>query len=215
MQIKTLGNNGVRNWGIVAGWGEQAGDDHCPCPHGKCSINVINANLIRGSATNNTQISPGLTLKNPAAKWAGRERQSRRERERERERERGPLSQWWHQDAGISAWQLAPGMGSQRPQQLPAFSDLWLYDKWRLHFTICNPPVCVSRQYRARPDTGRPISDFNLVPLRRVYLPLMTANWYKPEMGRALIDLFSLRGCSDRHLIQICTWSTFIWAHIM
>lgn len=26
-----------------------------------------------GFATNNTQISPGLTLKNPTAKWAGRE----------------------------------------------------------------------------------------------------------------------------------------------
>ena len=142
-------------------------------------------------------------------------RERGRERERERERERGPLSQWWHQDAGISAWQLAPGMGSQRPQQLPAFSDLWLYDKWRLHFTICNPPVCVSRQYRARPDTGRPISDFNLVPLRRAYLPLMTANWYKPETGRALIDLFSLRSCFDLHLIQICTLSTFIWTHIV
>lgn len=74
------------------------------------------------------------------------ERAIEQKREGERERERGPLSHWWHQDAGISAWQLAPGMGSQRPQQLPAFSDLWLYDKWRLHFTICNPPVCVSHQ---------------------------------------------------------------------
>lgn len=27
-----------------------------------------------GFATNNTQIPPGLTLKNPSAEWAGRER---------------------------------------------------------------------------------------------------------------------------------------------
>lgn len=96
-----------------------------------------------GFATNNTQISPGLTLKNPSAERAV---EQKREREGDWERERGPLSHWWHQDAGISAWQLAPGMGFQRPQQLPAFSDLWLYDKWRLHITICNPPVCVSHQ---------------------------------------------------------------------
>lgn len=76
------------------------------------------------------------------------------------------LSHWWHQDAGVSAWQLAPDTGSQRPQQLPAFSDLWLYDKWRLHVTICNHPVCVSCQYiDDDDDDGRRVFDLTLVPL--------------------------------------------------
>lgn len=132
--------------------------------------------------TNNSQISPGMTLKKVPQQ---RELEESDRAEWVREGERGPLSHWWHQDAGISAWQLAPGMGSQRPKQLPAFSDLWLYDKWRLHLTICIPPVCVSHQYKGRHDTRRLISDFNLVPLWRLYLPLMAALWYMPRVGRA------------------------------
>lgn len=60
-----------------------------------------------GLATNNTQISPGP--------------ERPREREKGREREVRYLTDGTRM---ISAWQLAPGMGSRRPQQLPAFSDL-------------------------------------------------------------------------------------------
>lgn len=47
-----------------------------------------------------------------------------RKRERAREKEVRSLTDGTRMPAGISAWQLAPGMGSQRPQLLPAFSDL-------------------------------------------------------------------------------------------
>lgn len=150
---------------------------------------ILSLLSLLGFATNNRQPSSGLTLKNPTEKWAVTEH---RESEKQKESEWGPLSHWWHQDAGNSGWQLAPGMGSQRPQQLPAFSDLWLYDECRLHFTICNPPVCVSRQWSGHRDSGRLISDFNLVPLCRVYLPLLTASGYKPELSRAGADLLCL-----------------------
>lgn len=43
--------------------GKQGGSYYWPWSCGKCSINVINANRIR-LCTNNTEISPGLTLKN-------------------------------------------------------------------------------------------------------------------------------------------------------
>lgn len=155
----------------MTGCGKKGGNDYCCCPHGKCRINVINANLIRLCHKQHTNLSrPDLKESHCKVSWQRTEVQKR-----ERGREMA---------SAISL--MAPGcrhlcLAVGTRHGLPAPTATQIYD-CMINGDFILPSATLQSAFpisKGAAMTGR--ATMKSLPIWYI--------WYKPELSQALVDL--------------------------